>query len=109
MKQHLLALFFHAALLAGCSSSIDLANYDMEDPSIAEIISESAPEESPDLRMPSPLRLPSREMSIAIRSDRQVTGGCSSYAPLRAVNPLKAVDSLKADVLISVPRILDSR
>ena len=65
MKQHLLALVFHAALLAGCSSSIDLANYDMEDPSIAD--------------------------------------GCSSYAPLRAVNPLKA------DVLISVPRMLDSR
>ncbi|MGV6827103.1 MAG: hypothetical protein ACWA5Q_09005 [bacterium] len=35
--------------LIGCSDSIKLANYNMEDSSIADIIAESSPTESPDL------------------------------------------------------------
>src|SRR5210317_1062223 len=38
-----------STFLMGCTDSIKLANYDMEDSSIAEIISESSPKESPDL------------------------------------------------------------
>ena len=38
-----------STFLIGCANSIKLANYDMEDSSIDEIISESSPKESPDL------------------------------------------------------------
>ncbi len=49
MKLYSLTLAFYSAFLIGCSDSIKLANYDMEDSSIAEFVSDSAPKGSPDL------------------------------------------------------------
>jgi hypothetical protein len=49
MKRNLLILIFYSVLLAGCSSSIKLANYDMEDSSEAEFFSTSSMKDSPDL------------------------------------------------------------